>query len=43
MNPFSLPVRRPIATSMLFVGVFVMGWIAWNRIPVALFPPVSGG
>jgi multidrug efflux pump subunit AcrB/ABC-type multidrug transport system ATPase subunit len=42
MNPFSLPVRRPIATLMLFVGVFVMGWIAWNRIPVELFPPVSG-
>ena len=42
MNPFSLPVRRPIATSMLFIGVFVMGWIAWNRIPVELIPPVSG-
>ena len=42
MNPFSLPVRRPVATSMVFVGIFVLGWVAWMRIPVELFPPVSG-
>ena len=42
MNPFSLPVRRPVATSMLFIGLFVVGWIAWLRIPVELIPAVSG-
>jgi multidrug efflux pump subunit AcrB/ABC-type multidrug transport system ATPase subunit len=42
MNLFSFPVRRPVATSMAFLGVFVLGWIAWNRIPVELIPPVSG-
>jgi len=42
MNPFSLPVRRPVATSMLFVGVLLLGLIAWQRIPVELLPPVSG-
>jgi len=42
VSPFSLPVRRPIATLMIFVGLFVMGGIAWQRIPVELLPPVSG-
>ncbi len=42
MNPFNLPVRRPVATSMLFLGLFVVGSIAWQRIPVELLPPVSG-
>ena len=42
MNPFNLPVRRPVATSMLFSGLLLLGWIAWNRIPVELIPPVSG-
>jgi multidrug efflux pump subunit AcrB len=27
---------------MFFLGLFVLGWIAWNRIPVELLPPVSG-
>jgi multidrug efflux pump subunit AcrB/ABC-type multidrug transport system ATPase subunit len=42
MNLFNFPVRRPVATSMAFLGVFVLGWIAWNRISVELIPPVSG-
>ena len=42
MNPFSLPIRRPVATSMLFVAIFLMGWIAWERLPVELTPPISG-
>jgi len=42
MNPFSLPIRRPVATSMLFVAIFLLGWIAWQRLPVELTPPISG-
>ena len=42
MSPWGLPVRRPVATSMFFVAVLLLGLIAWQRIPVELLPPVSG-
>lgn len=42
MTPFSIPVRKPVATSMLFVGILVLGLVAWQRIPVELFPQVEG-
>ncbi|MFN7966381.1 MAG: efflux RND transporter permease subunit [Acidobacteriota bacterium] len=38
----SLPVRRPIATSMLFLGLVLIGAIAWRQLPVELFPPLTG-
>ena len=42
MNAVELPVRRPVATSMFFLGMVILGWIAWQRIPVELFPRVEG-
>jgi len=42
MNLFSLPVRRPVATSMFFVAIFLLGGIAWLQIPVELIPPIEG-
>ena len=30
MNLFSLPVRRPVATAMFFLGIFLLGVIAWR-------------
>ncbi len=42
MNPFSIPVRRPVATAMFFLGIFLLGAVAWQRIPVELLPAVSG-
>ena len=42
MNPFTLPVRRPVATAMFFLAIFLLGGIAWYRIPVELMPPVAG-
>jgi multidrug efflux pump subunit AcrB len=42
MSPFALPVRRPVATAMFFLAVFMLGAIAWQRIPVELMPPVAG-
>ena len=42
MSPFSLPVRRPVATAMFFLAIFLFGAIAWYRIPVELMPPVAG-
>ncbi len=42
MSVFSLPVRRPVATAMFFLAIFLLGAIAWQRIPVELMPPVAG-
>ena len=42
MSPFALPVKRPVATSMLFVGLVLLGVIGWQRIPVELLPEVEG-
>ena len=42
MSPFELPVRRPVATAMVFVAVVLLGLIAWNRITVELLPSISG-
>ena len=42
MNPFTIPIRRPVATSMFFLGVVLVGLIALLRIPVELFPDLAG-
>jgi multidrug efflux pump subunit AcrB/ABC-type multidrug transport system ATPase subunit len=42
MNLFSLPVRRPVATAMFFLAVLLLGVVAWQRIPVELFPTLTG-
>ncbi len=34
MNPFALPVRRPVATAMFFTAVVLMGVVACQTIPV---------
>jgi multidrug efflux pump subunit AcrB len=39
---FSLPVRRPVATSMVFAAIVVLGLIGWQRIPVELLPAIAG-
>jgi multidrug efflux pump subunit AcrB/ABC-type multidrug transport system ATPase subunit len=41
-NPVALPVRRPTATSMFFLGLVLLGLFAWYRIPVELLPALSG-
>ena len=42
MKWVSLPVRRPVATTMFFTAIVIMGVVAWSTIPVELFPPLSG-
>jgi multidrug efflux pump subunit AcrB/ABC-type multidrug transport system ATPase subunit len=42
VNLFSIPVRRPVATAMFFLGVFLLGGIASQMIPVELLPAVEG-
>jgi len=42
VNPFALPVRRPTATSMVFLALVMLGTFAWYRIPIELLPALSG-
>ena len=42
MSLLDLPVRRPMAVSMIFVGFVVLGVVAYQRIPLELFPPLEG-
>ncbi len=42
MNGFTFPVRRPVATSMFFAAIVLLGLISWKKIPVELFPALSG-
>ena len=42
MSILDLPVRRPVAVSMIYVGFVVLGLVAYQRIPLELFPPIEG-
>ena len=42
MNVLTLPIRRPVAVSMFFVGIALVGAVAWQRMPVELFPALAG-
>lgn len=37
-----LSVERPMAVAMFFLGVLLLGGIAWQRMPVELFPALEG-
>ena len=38
----TLAIRRPVAVSMFFVGLVMLGGFAWQRLPVELFPALTG-
>ena len=38
----SLPIRRPVAVAMFFLGIVLVGAVAWQRMPVELFPALAG-
>ena len=42
MSLLDLPVRRPVAVAMVFVGMVVLGLVGLQRIAVELFPAVQG-
>ena len=42
MNLLDLPVRRPVAVGMVFVGMVILGLVGWQRIPVELMPALQG-
>ena len=42
MSLLELPVRRPVAVTMIFVGFVVLGLVAYQRIPLELLPALQG-
>ena len=42
MNLIDLPVRRPVSTAMVFLGLAMLGLVALQRIPVELMPAIQG-
>ena len=41
MNPFSAPIRRPVATTLLALGVLLLGIVAYTNMPIAALPSVD--
>ena len=41
MKVGSLFVKRPVMTSMIFIGVALFGVLAWFRLPQELFPNIA--
>ena len=41
MNVSEPFIRRPIATSLLMVGVILMGWLGYALLPISALPPVD--
>ncbi len=38
----TLAIRRPVAVAMFFLGLVILGLFAWRRLPVELFPALTG-
>jgi len=41
-SPFEFLIRRPVAVSMFFLGLVLLGLYAWSRMPIELLPAMSG-
>ena len=42
MSWYRIPVKRPVATSMFFCAILLLGIVGWSRIPVELVPKMEG-
>ena len=42
MRWYEIPVRRPVATSMFFCAILLLGIVGWIKIPVELIPDLEG-
>ena len=42
MNFLMLPIHRPVAVAMFFLGIMLLGGVAWQKMPVELFPVLVG-
>src|SRR5450432_2314292 len=41
MNPSRIFILRPVATTMLMVGVVLAGWVAYTQLPISALPEVD--
>jgi hydrophobe/amphiphile efflux-1 (HAE1) family protein len=41
VNPFSAPILRPVATTLLAAGVLMLGVVAYMHMPIAALPSVD--
>src|SRR5438067_5299171 len=41
MSPSRLFILRPVATTLLMVGVLLIGWVAFTQLPVSALPEVD--
>ena len=41
MNIARLSVNRPVTTIMIFLGIILLGFISWTRLPQELFPSIT--
>src|ERR1700721_306480 len=41
MSPSKLFILRPVATTLLMVGVLLVGWVAFLQLPVSALPEVD--
>jgi len=41
MNLPDLSIKRPVTVTMIYVGVLILGFISWTRIPQELFPAIT--
>jgi HAE1 family hydrophobic/amphiphilic exporter-1 len=41
MNLPNLSVNRPVTMMMVFLGVILLGFIAWSKLPQELFPSIT--
>jgi hypothetical protein len=41
VNPFSAPILRPVATTLLALGVILLGIVAYTQMPIAALPSVD--
>jgi multidrug efflux pump subunit AcrB/ABC-type multidrug transport system ATPase subunit len=42
MKWYNLPIRRPVATSMFFAAILLLGIVGWQKIPIELVPNLEG-
>ena len=41
MNPSRIFILRPVATTLLMIGVLLIGWVAFMQLPVSALPEVD--
>ena len=41
MSWLQFSIKRPVTTVMVYLGVVLLGVIAWTRLPQELVPPIT--